>query len=556
MTRLVLVVAVALAACGKDALDERLPADLRPKPAKVDPGSIKAPPLFAHVPADTPYLVGSFEPVSLEYYAKLRAALAPVARRAMARLRDSADDPRFDRLVAALMEELAGKWSARGLETLGISATPRFALYGLGITPLVARIEVKDHDVLRATLERIARKAQLELPPLETHAGVTFWRLASPEVQIIVSLADRHLVIAAGRPAEIDGKLGLILGSEKPAQSMASGKPLLEVMTRHGFGPQLVGYVETRRLLAAALARDGQVPDNQKPSAECTSQLDRIAGRVPRFVIGYTEISSKRASGGAVLELAPDLVREVGGMKTAVPGLAAAMANRPTLAIGGGLDFVAAQDLLRAGMAAVRGVASACELAEVARDAEMLGRQLGKPLPAVVREVTGGVMAIQSIEFRKSSPMPSRLEGFAMASVRSGKAAFAAAKAELPLLEELGLKTDGELRPIGDLLPIPFDLNGGIGERAMVFAVGTEGRKLARRVLEAKAGGDKAPFLVASYDYGQLIALRGQLGGLLEAESDAEAELDAGLATMFGRAGGSIDIGDKGLVFWGSVELK
>lgn len=243
-------------------------------------------------------------------------------------------------------------------------------------------------------------------------------------------------------------------------------------------------------------------------------------------------------------------------MKTEVPGLAAAMADKPVFAMGGGLDFVAAQDLVRAGAGAVRSVAVACELDDVARDAEQLRHQVGKPMPDVIRQVTGGVVAIQSIEFRKSSPMPSRLEAFGMASVRSGKAAFAAAKAELPLLEELGLKTDGELRPIGDLLPIPFDVFGGIGERSMVFAVGTAGRKLARRVLEAKGGGDKAPFMVASYDYGQLVTLRGQLGGLLEAESDAEAELDAGLANMFGRAAGSIDIGDKGLVMWGSVELK
>ena len=548
MKRLV-VAAVLLAGCGKDKLDERLPGDLRPKPATVDLAAVKAPPLFAHVPAETPYLVGSFEPVSLEYYAKLRAAIAPVARRVMAQLRESAEDPRFDRLVAALLSELDGKWTARGLETLGISATPRFAMYGLGVLPVVARIEIKDHDVLRATLERVARKAQIELPPLETHAGITFWRIAQGDAQIIVSLADRHLVVAVGRPADIDGKLALILGSEKPAQSMASGKPLLEVMTRHGFGPQLVGFVETRRLLAAAIARAGR-----QPSADCTSQLDRLAGRVPRLVIGYTEISSKRASGGAVLELAPDLVREVAGMKREVPGLAAAMADKPVLAVGGGLDLVAAQDLVRAGAGAVRSVGVACELDDLARDVEQLRLQLGKPMPGVIREITGGVVAIQTIEFRKSSPMPSRLEAYAMASVRSGKAAFAAAKEELPLLEELGLKADGELRPIGDFLPIPFELSGGIGERAMVFATGTPGRKLARRVLEARPGGDKAPFLVASYDYGKLVELRTQLGGLLEAE--AGADLDAGMANMFGRAAASIDVGDKGLVMWGSVELK
>jgi len=144
-----------------------------------------------------------------------------------------------------------------------------------------------------------------------------------------------------------------------------------------------------------------------------------------------------------------------------------------------------------------------------------------------------------------------------MTSVRSGKAAFAAAKAELPLVEQLGLKPDGELRPIGDLLPIPFDLFGGIGERAMVFSVGDAGRKLARRVLEARStGGDKAPLMVASYDYGKLLALRSHLGDLFAAEEDPAAELDAGLANMFGRAAASIDVGDKGIVFWGTVELK
>jgi hypothetical protein len=551
MIRLVLVVAVALG-CGKDKLDEKLPAELRPKPATVDATSIKAPPLFAHVPADSPYVLGAFEPVSLEYYAKLKAAIAPVARRVMARLRDQAADRDFDRLLDALVSELDGKWSARGLESLGLSATPRFAFYGLGVWPMVARIEVKDHDVLRATFERVAAKAGIALPPLETHGGRSFWRIARTDVQILVSLADRHLVIAVGRPAELDARLALILGSEKPAQSMASGRPLIEVMTRHGFGPELIGFVDTRRIVGAVIERAGK-----QPSAACTSQLDRLAGRVPRFVIGYTEITAKRASGGAVLELAPDLVREIAAMKTEVPGLAAAMATRPMFAVGGGLDFVAAQDLVRAAAGAARSVATTCELADLARDADELGRQLGKPLPDVIRQVTGGVLAVQSMEFRKSSPMPSRVEAFTMASVRSGRTAFAAAKAELPLIEQLGMKPDGELRPIGDLLPIPFDLFGGISERAMVFSVGDAGRKLARRVLEAKStGGDKAPLVVASYDYGKLLALRAQLGDLFEAEEDAGAELDAGLANMFGRAAASIDVGDKGLVFWGTVELK
>ena len=216
---------------------------------------------------------------------------------------------------------------------------------------------------------------------------------------------------------------------------------------------------------------------------------------------------------------------------------------------------VAAQDLVRAAAGAVQSVATTCELTDFARDAELLGPQLGKPLPDVIRQVTGGVLAVQAIEFRKGSPLPSRIEAFTMTSVRSGKAAFEAAKAEIPLVEQLGLKPDGELRPIGDLLPIPFDLFGGIGERAIVFAVGNAGRKLARRVLEAKGGGgDKAPLMVASYDYGRLLALRAQLGDLLA--DDPGADLDAGLANLFGRGAASIDVGDKGIVFWGTVELK
>jgi len=63
--------------------------------------------------------------------------------------------------------------------------------------------------------------------------------------------------------------------------------------------------------------------------------------------------------------------------------------------------------------------------------------------------------------------------------------------------------------------------------------------------------------MVATYDYGRMLELQAKLAAMgLSDQSDAEAEMNKGLASVFGRANFSVDTTDKGLVMWGAFDLK
>jgi hypothetical protein len=199
---LCLSLVLATSACKKDGVssDQPLPSELKPKPADVDTSKLKAPALFASIPSDTPYVAAAFEAVPLDYYAKMKTALGPTFANAFAQFHAIEADGKPD-VLTAVMTELDGKWNAAGLESLGFSATPRFAVYGLGLAPAVLRLEVKDDKAVLATIERVATKAGQALPAMATRDGRSFWRIPQRQVDIVVALADNQLIVAVGPAA-------------------------------------------------------------------------------------------------------------------------------------------------------------------------------------------------------------------------------------------------------------------------------------------------------------------------------------------------------------------
>jgi hypothetical protein len=148
--------ALAVGACEKKGAvtDKQVPAELRPTKAAFDP-KLVAPALFAHIPADTPYVIAAFEAAPLEYYAKLKRALGPAFSKLIKKKQAEGGEPD---VIDAIVDELGGDLSAKALEDRGLSAKPRFAIYGLGVAPVVARVEIKDEAALRATRSPASRR--------------------------------------------------------------------------------------------------------------------------------------------------------------------------------------------------------------------------------------------------------------------------------------------------------------------------------------------------------------------------------------------------------------
>jgi hypothetical protein len=316
-------------------------------------------------------------------------------------------------------------------------------------------------------------------------------------------------------------------------------------MTRHGFGPYIIGFADTKKLAASAAAYRG----HDLP-ADCSAAVDKVAQQVPGFALGYTEISPKRATGGVVLELSSGLRDELKALQTDVPGLAEALADEPMMAFGGGIDLTAAQKLGERAATAIHDVGEACHSRTVLGFAEDMSEAMTRPLPEPLKQITGGVIALQKLEMGQSA-MPTSVDAYAMITAVSAKSLYDSAVNMVPTIGQLGIKTDGSLSKINMPIPIlPVDVYGGVGDHAIVFAAGDKGKKLAEKTMSAKPSG-KVPLFVASYDYGQLMKLQKKLMGAFGQPQDPDAMTD-----VLGRASFSLDLNDKGLMLWGNIEMK
>lgn len=549
----VAVLLLSLTFACRNSADSELPAELKPKRAVVDTAAVKVPALFAHIPADTPYVFAALEAVPLDYYAKFKQALAPLVSRAIA---DSPEwqELRGDPVGSAILEELAGKLDAKGIESLGLSAQPRFAIYGLGFAPIVVRIEIKDGKTLRAALERVVRKGGGELPPPETKGGVSFWRRDTGATTAIAGIFDRELVIAISPTRLVDENLGLILGTEKPKASMADGKALLDVMKKHGFGPYGVGYVDTRTL-AARLFEQGEKRGAPVPKT-CAPEVERITTKIPRLVFGSTEVTAKRISTAFVVELEAGLLAELAAVKTEMPGLGTALAEQPLFAIGGGVDLPKGAALAAKAFASMGQIAERCGAEGNANASKLtvLADKLAKPMPELIAKITGGVAVLHEFSISARDTLE-KLDSFVMVTSSSAKQIFELAKREVPGIEESGIEANGKLKKIDLKLKdpkFPLDSYAGVGDRAIVWANGAKGRAIAEKVLGSTARG-KAPLFVATLDYGRLFQLASQIPNMPTGD---QAELVKILGGMLGRGTLSVDVTDAGLGFWSSIEFK
>lgn len=551
-----MVALAALAACkkegGGDAMD--LPADMRPHPAQGDPSKLAVPELFASIPADTPYLVASLEAAPPELWGKMKQAFKPLIDTATEKWKEQRGE---NQVLDAVMSEMEGKWNQAGLESLGFSAQPRFAIYGLGLQPVVVRTAIKDGKTVEATIERIAAKAGKQLPPPSTRGGRSYWQHASDDgTAVVVSIGDHELIAAVGKAEDVEAKLGLILGLDKPAKSMADGALVKQLMARHGFGGQLIGFADTRQLAGKAIEAAGAAP-----SPACTAESDRLSAKLPRLVLGYSELSGSKIAGGFVLEMAPEVVADMRALRTEFPGLGAALSGHPIMAFAAGVNLARAQQLGSAAAGNLQQLGTACGLGSLADGAAQMARQLSRPLPDPVGQISGAAIVLDDLAFPAAgggpmAGMPEKVDGVLLLASPDARALFTRAGEMEPQVKSLGVTADGKLHDLHVPMPVPIALSAGVGDRVIVVTAGDKARGAGDKLVGARASG-KAPLFAMTYDFGKLMDLAAKSNSM--DPTAGVPELRAFVASMkdvMGRVSGTMDVTDHGLAFWSSIELR
>ncbi len=527
--------------------------------AKAAKGAIKAatakaPGFIELIPADSPYVFASLEPVPAEVMDKFFTALAPLTAKADAEMgkalaKAKAGQGTDDKVAAALIEEFKGNLNKKGLEKMGISTTPSFALYGVGVLP-VFRFELKDPKAFKDLIARVEKKAGQKAPTMKA-GEQEYWGFTDDGVHVAIAIIKNELVFTMGPEPAAKLVIPYASGQKKPAKHIGAAGTLKNIASAHGYKNYGIGYVD---LVAIAKTVMGDSTGVSKevftalaagmPALPpmCKTEIMGMVNKAPRLVVGYTEFSKAGTTASYVLELEGGLAKSLAGLSAPVPGLGGKDALGAVASLGLGLDIPKTIAFAKAQVAAMKAKPYQCpmlaDLNSAVGDAE---KGLSQPYPPFINGIQGVNVVLKSGDF--AGGQPKNLKGYAVLAAKDPKGLLAAAKAMNPGMP-LNLSDDGT--PMAFPLPPPAVAVVGavhiaMKGQAIVATIGEGEQKNIKNVLGMKPEADK-PIAAISYDVKAITAAAGaQMGS-------EEKQIVEALGGMFGKSAMKLSFTEKGVV--------
>lgn len=584
MTRLALVAAFGLAFAGCTKKDDAGKTGETTEGTTAEgttpPKAADMPAFVEMIPADTPYVIVGLKAMPEAVTTKLFDALDPLLAQAQSELKAemaAMGEPASDeeKLAKAIMEELDGKLNAKGLESLGISTTPTWALYGVGLLP-VMRVELKDPEKLKAAIGRVEKKAGVKAPILKS-GDVEYYGAVNDGVHVVVAIQGDELVFGVTVDALAKETVPMILGTQKPAKSIKSAGTLDTLAKANGYVGYGLGYVDnmmiTRTLLGEAEGLNGKVlAEMQKAGAEigavdpvCKTELKGLAALAPRFVFGSKEVSEKLWVSHFLVETRADLAQDLATLAAPVPGLGAD--NSSLVSFGFGIDVGKALDFAKKKVAAIKASPYKCEmLAGLNEGAVEMEQGLQQPMPPVVSNLRGLMVNVKSAD--TSSMPPKDIKAIAVLAADKPAELLQMAKAMgPPALAKINLTPDGKpvALPAAELGIPPFvqSPHAAMTDKGIAISVGAGEEQNLGGALSAE-GASPAPLLSFGYDVGEFMgAVQKQTAEMMagmpeEFRKEQEAQLKAtmALSKIFGVVLSNVTLGEKGIVIEQRLHLK
>lgn len=514
--------------------------------------SATANPLLSYVPADTPYLTANLEPLPepvIDAYLERWQPVMTTMQQEMteARLEMEAagvgaqeDDPAA-RLVLALMEELDGKLSRQGLDSLGFDLNASKVLYGLGAFP-VGRIGLSDATVFRATVQRILDRAAIEAPQMEFQ-GVSYWRLADvsePDepMGLYVAIMPEHLAVSLFPHAAEAEFLPAFLGIEKPAGSDAAQR-LAALNRKHGYTPHGSGILDLHRLADQFLKPDTALARTLAATGEfnaadldpvCASEIHGMIDNMPVMTAGTTELTANAIAYEYRLEQPASLAGQLAGLVADIP--AAEAMSRKMLEFTFGMRFGPARDFLREKAMAITQAPYQCEeLMDINRHAEETLVKLNQPIPPFLNNFRGVRVSLEEISMNEGQNIPSNARGHIAVHVEQPQMFVGMAQMFLPDLS--GLEIAPGKPPVAipeTLIPVPGAVAfAAMTDEAIGMSLGAGEEQTLEAFLE-RDDASKGTFLSVDYDMAAYLEYSGRLEDAYSSDDVQDHSNDAIMA--------------------------
>lgn len=466
--------------------------------------------LLSRVPADTPYLIASGEPVPEALGKRMRSVLQPMMEDMNAgfgnlvQTLEKTDPEAAERMQAVMAELMPVFRSEEGLKQAGLSREDNFVVYGHRLMPVV-RIAPSKPEVFEDWVHSVFEAAKFT-PESVQHQGVDAWRVALGPTRLVAGMDDGVYSVALTLPSRLDATLEHLFNGDAIDKSMAEGGKLTAVRDHYGLLPNMTGYLDFVRITELLLG-EGQNSKSlivelggEAPALTpaCKAEMIGFAGRAPRAVWGYQEFGEDYMEGTAVLELAPALAAELQSWTVPIPGLGTD--SEALLQFGLSLKALTAAESIRGWLSSLAQREFACaKLAEIPWT--MAAGQINTGPLYMVGNPHGLVFQLYDLKVDMQSMQDSKVNAnvvFAMENPRSVKALLANV---LPQLQSLQIPADGNPVPLpGDLAP-QFDKPAFVAmtDHLLGVSVGVESDQRLATAMSADVV-EHAPFMQFQFD--------------------------------------------------------
>ena len=244
-------------------------------------------------------------------------------------------------MLHGLTAEFKGKTIETFAHDAGIELGGHYALYGIGLAPVV-RVELSDSKAFDRFVGRLEAAYGTQLDVL--HEDKQSYRrhiFTASGTEIVLATQGKQVVLTLLPADATKPLLRQALGIDRPQKSLQDDGRLAKLAKTNGYTKYVVGEVDMARQLPLLLgdndplfgalrnarakavsAKTGEPVANQLVTApSCVAEAGRIAARVPALSFGYTKLNAKHQDARMDITLAPDISKAFSGLKVALPGL-------------------------------------------------------------------------------------------------------------------------------------------------------------------------------------------------------------------------------------------
>lgn len=217
--------------------------------------------ILTYVPADTLFFFGGLEPAPFQHAIDMIAPESGWLKHADWSQQLSAEEKAKMPPAALMITSLFSEYMqimqepATAVSKLGIGDKIDSVAYTVGFIP-VMRIKLADANAFTALVNQAEEKAGLASTK-QSIGDITLRSYSfdepgaekSTDVNLVIGTNKQYAVISLSSKVEGDRAHNLIVGTDKPAQSLANLTVLNDIKTKYNFHPSYVSYINHREIM-------------------------------------------------------------------------------------------------------------------------------------------------------------------------------------------------------------------------------------------------------------------------------------------------------------------